>query len=126
MKKLLIVLVVALTICGCGKKKEVDPELHKQAMEIAEYKFSKYKKENLERFLNGTNKNENVSLSMKDSILTVKIISKPDVDYSEFVEFYHDLARRSDVFFTGTELRDSLTGKVLARTGYGFKTPFNE
>ena len=126
MKKILILLFFAVTLCGCNKKKEVDPELYKEAVETAKYRTEQIKKDNLERFLNGSNKNENVSLSMKDSIITVKIISKPDQDYSEFIEFYHDLAKRCGVYFTGTELIDSLTGEILARTGYGFKTPFNE
>ena len=124
----MIMLLATLTLFGCGKKKEnvENSDFYKEGKEMLEFRIAQQKKKDLNSFLRGTNMNENVSLSMKDSILTVKIISQADADYSELVDFYHSLAKRSHVWFTGTEIRDSITNKVLARTGYGFNTPFDE
>lgn len=120
MKKLLFyVLILAFASCG-NKKKDIDPELYEQGVAIAKHRIQKYNEEDVNTFLQGTNKNENVSLSIQDSILIVKIISKKGSDYTQIADFYHNLAHRSSVHVLGTQIRDSLTNKVLATCGYGF------
>ena len=115
MKKLLFVLVsLAIVSCGEKKKKEPDPKFYQQATEMANQKREELKMQDKWRFLAGTNRNENVSVSISDSILVVKIISKKGEDYSGLCEFYHDLAIRSGVSVLGTQLRDSTTNKLLS------------
>jgi len=114
MKKLFFILTVAaLVSCGSGKK-EPDPKFRKQAEEMVRLRMEEMKAEEVNRFLEGTNKNKNVSLSIKDSILTVKIISEKGKDYRSLCEFYSDLAYRSGVTVLATQLRDSLTNKLLS------------
>jgi len=103
---------VALMSCGGGKK-EPDPKFYNEAVEMARQKMEEIKAEDVALFLEGTNKNENVSLSIKDSILIVKIISEEGKDYGAFCEFYHDLAYRNGVRVLATQLRDSLTDKLI-------------
>lgn len=114
MKKLLFIASAALLVSCGGGKKEPDPKFRQQAEEMARQKMEELKAEDVSRFLNSTNRNGNVSLSIKDSVLVVKVISEKGKDYSSLCEFYSDLAYRSGVRVLSTQLRDSLTNELLS------------
>lgn len=113
MKKLFFIVAAAVLVSCSGGRKEPDPKFRQQAEEMARQKMEELKAEEVSRFLESTNRNENVSLSIKDSVLTVKIISEKGKDYGSLCEFYHDLAFRSGVMVLSTQLRDSLTDKLI-------------
>lgn len=117
MKKLIILSIASLVLVSCGgKKKEPNPKFRQQAEEMARQKMEELKAEEINNFLKGTNKNKNVSLSINGSVLTVKIISEKGNDYGSLCEFYHDLANRCGIAISCTQLRDSLTNKLLSET----------
>lgn len=120
MKKLSFILLSAFLLFCCKGKKEIDPNLYEEGREVAKDRINRIYEENAQEFLMGTNKNENVSTSIKDTILIVKIIGREGANYNSLVEFYHDLALKNSVRITGTQLQDSITGEILARCGYGF------
>jgi hypothetical protein len=113
MKKLLFIASAALLVSCGGGKKEPDPKFRQQAEEMARQKMEELKAEDVSRFLNSTNRNENISLSIKDSVLVVKFISEKGKDYSDLCEFYSDLAYRSGVSVLATQLRDSITDELI-------------